>query len=197
MGTPTLGVVAIVGLTLIARADAGLAFFAVGLMGAPLAGVLNPSGLPYPRYLLVSVALLQVMGGYLWARGLAVGQRTAVQPRSSCWFCSLAARSTPSGLSQSGRGQYQLALLNILNSGLPEPTGVSSNHDFRNATVIKHNARALASEVRRQHVKVIDVKEQRRACTKIRPPNDFTYLCFKPLHKVQRHQPEIRSVSLE
>ena len=142
---------AIVGGTLIARADAAIAiFFAIGLMAAPLAGTLNPSGLLYPRYLLVSVALLQVMGGYLLARGLAVGQRTAVAVAvvvlvlfigGTFYAVRLLARKI-------GRGQYRLALLKILNSGSAKPIAVSSDHDFRNATVISHHARALAAENR-------------------------------------------------
>ena len=149
LGIPSLCVVAIVGLTLIARADAGLAvFFAVGAMAAPVAGTLNPSGLFYPRYLLVSVALLQVMGGYLLARSLAVGRR----PAGAVWVVvlvlSIGGAVYTVRLSQTGRGQYRLALLNLLGSGTPEPVAVSSDHDFRNSTVISHHARALAAENR-------------------------------------------------
>ena len=149
LGVPSLCVVAIVGVTLIARADAGIAiFFAIGLMAAPLAGTLNPSGLLYPRYLLVSVALLQVIGGYLLARGLAVGQRTAVAVAVVVLVLFIGGTFYTVRLSQNGRGQYRLALLKILNTGSAEPIAVSSDHDFRNATVISHHARALAAENR-------------------------------------------------
>ncbi len=130
------------GVAMIARRDRGLAvFFLLGVVVLPLLGpVLGRFQLLFPRYFVISAALVVILAGYVGARAWRGGfsARLAVLVALALVLAGNAGHSLR--LAHDGRGQYRAALQFMADTSAAPVVAVTVDADFRNRPVLGYHA---------------------------------------------------------